>query len=131
MRLSTSLSLVLLMACTNFEADPTTVSVPDSRADLEAHGFTRKSIIVSLFSESGTMAVDQPQRIRVAASMGMKTIPTTLSFIEPDLHLARCGPGTPVGSGAVSGSTTPIGGATVPPGNPVVPPPTEPEASDS
>jgi hypothetical protein len=101
------------------------------KADLEAHGFSRKSIIVSMFAESGTMAVDQPVRIRVAASMGIKRIPTAFSFIEPDVHLARCGPGTPVGSTGVFGSTTPAGGATVPPNNPVVPPPTEPEASDS
>ena len=53
-----------------------------------------------------------------------------LIFIEPDMILARCGPGTPAGSSSVSGSTTPIGGATVPPGA-VTPPPTEPEASDS
>lgn len=103
----------------------------DLRAELEAHGFTRKSIIVSLFSESESMAVDQPERIRVAASMGIERLPTTFSFIEPDMHLSRCGPGTPVGSSGVSGSTTPIGGATVPPGNPVIPPPTEPEASES
>jgi len=101
------------------------------RADLEANGFTRKPIIVTLFSESGNMAVDQPDRVRVAASMGITTIPTTLVFIEPDLVLARCGPGTPAGSTSVSGSTTPIGGATVPPGAPITPPPTEPEASDS
>jgi len=100
------------------------------KADLEAHGFTRKPLLVTLMAESGTMAVDQPARARVAASMGITRIPTSLIFVEPDMHLARCGPGTPVGSGAVSGSTTPIGGATVPPG-PVVPPPTEPEASDS
>ena len=74
--------------------------------------------------------MDQPERVRVAASMGMKRIPTTLNFIEPDVILARCGPGTPVGSGGVSGSTPPIGGATVPP-TAVVPPPVEPEASDS
>ena len=97
------------------------------RADLEAHGFTRKSIIVSIFAGSGAMAVDQPDRIRVAASMGIKAIPTTFNFVEEDVLVARCGPGTPVGSGAVSGSTTPEGGATVPPGAPVVPPPTEPE----
>lgn len=103
--------------------------IASMRADLEAHGFTRKSIIVSLFSESGTMAVDQPARVRVAASMGIERIPTVFNFIEPDIHLARCGPGTPVGSGTVSGSTTPIGGAAVPPGTPVVPP--EPEASGS
>ena len=97
------------------------------KADLEAHGFTRKSIIVSIFAGSGAMAVDQPDRIRVAASMGIKAIPTTFNFVEEDVLVARCGPGTPVGSGAVSGSTTPEGGATVPPGAPVVPPPTEPE----
>ncbi|UCD10534.1 MAG: hypothetical protein JSU88_07480, partial [Nitrospinaceae bacterium] len=101
------------------------------KADLEAFGFTRKSIIVSLFSEAGTMAVDQPERVRVAASMGITRIPTSFRFFEPDVHLARCGPGTPMGSSGVSGSTTPLGGASVPPGNPVVPPPTEPEASDS
>jgi hypothetical protein len=103
------------------------------KADLETHGFTRKSIIVTLFAESDGMAVDQPERVRVAASMGMKHIPTNFNFIEEDMIVARCGPGTPVGSGAVSGSTTPIGGATVPAGVPVVPPPVEPErpASDS
>lgn len=96
------------------------------RADLEAHGFTRKSIIVTLFAESGTMAVDQPERIRVAASMGMDRIPTTFSFIEQDSLVAHCGPGTPIGSSGVSGSTTPASGATVPPGAPVVPPEPEP-----
>jgi hypothetical protein len=96
------------------------------KADLEEHGFTRKPILVTLFSESDTMVVDQPERVRVAASMGITIIPTALIFIEPDMILARCGPGTPVGAGAVSGSTTPIGGATVPPGA-VTPPPTEPE----
>lgn len=99
------------------------------RAELEAYGFTRKSIIVSLFSESGTMAVDQPERVRMAAAMGMKRIPATLAFYEPDTVYARCGPGTPAGTSGVSGSTTPIGGATVPPT--VAPPPIEPPASDS
>jgi len=102
---------------------------PDKRAalqaDLEAHGFSRKPIIVSLFEESESMAVDQPERLRVAASMGITRIPTTFNFVEQDSFVAHCGPGTPVGSGAVSGSTTPIGSATVPPGTPVVPPPPE------
>ena len=104
------------------------------KADLEANGFTRKSIIVTLFAQSGTMAVDQPERIRMAASMGMTRIPTTFNFIEEDNIMSHCGPGTPIGSPAsVSGSTTPIGGAVVPPGAAVAPPPTEPEvpASDS
>lgn len=96
------------------------------KADLEAHGFSRKSIIVSLFAESESMAVDQPERIRVAASMGFDRIPTAFNFVEQDALVAHCGPGTPVGAGAVSGSTTPGGGAVVPPGTPVVPPPPDP-----
>jgi hypothetical protein len=96
-------------------------------ADLEAHGFTRKTIIVSLFGGPGTMAVDQPQRIRVAASMGFTHIPTTFNFVEEDSLVASCGPGTPAGSGAVSGSTTPVGAAIVPAGAVVAPPPVEPE----
>ncbi|HET6593449.1 MAG TPA: hypothetical protein VFG48_11080, partial [Xanthomonadales bacterium] len=83
---------------------------PDKRAKLEAdlreNGFSRKSIIVSMFSESNSMAVDQPERIRVAASIGITRIPTTFNFVEPDAILARCGPGTPVGTAGVSGSTT-------------------------
>ena len=101
------------------------------KADLEAFGFTRKSVIVTMFSEAGGMAVDQPERIRVAASMGTKRIPTVFNFIEPDSIVARCGPGTPVGSGGVTGSSTPIGGATGPQSAPASP--TEPEqpVSDS
>jgi hypothetical protein len=107
------------------------------REDLATHGFTRKPIIVSVLAESGTMAVDQPQRIRVAADMGIRKIPTTMNFVEQDSVVARCGPGTPLGFGSssISGETTPEPGATVPPGSPVVPPPPEPEperpASDS
>jgi hypothetical protein len=98
-------------------------------ADIKANGFSRKSIIVSLFSESNSMAVDQPERVRVAASMGINRIPTTLQFFEPDAVLARCGPGTPAGSTGVSGASTPIGGATVPPTVPILPPVVEPPAS--
>lgn len=105
---------------------------PDKRAALEAdlkdHGFSRKSVIVSLFAESETMAADQPERIRVAASLGFARIPTTFMFVEQDALVAHCGPGTPVGAGSVSGSTTPPGGATAPPGTP---PPIEQPASES
>jgi len=92
------------------------------KADLEEFGFTRKTIIISVFAESSSMAVDQPERIRVAASMGIDRIPTTFNFVEEDILVARCGPGTPISGATVSGATTPIGGATVPPGAPVVPP---------
>jgi len=103
------------------------------REDLEKHGFTRKPIIVSVLAESESMVIDQPERLRMAAEMGITHIPTAFNFIEPDAIYARCGPGTPTGSSGVSGSTTPQGGAIVPSGAPVVPPPTEPEppASES
>ena len=109
--------------------------------DLTAHGFTRKTIIVSIFSESESMAVDQPERIRVAASMGITRIPTTFNFVEQDSFVAHCGPGTPLGSSTVSGASTPPSGAAiipvgapdVPADVPVVPTraPIEPPASDS
>jgi len=118
-----------------FDIPPLEEINPDKRAameaDLKANGFTRKSIIVSMFSESNSMAVDQPERVRIAASLGITRIPTTFNFIEPDAILARCGPGTPVGSAGVSGASTPIGGATVPPNVPVLPPVVEPPASNS
>ena len=96
-------------------------------ADLEINGFRQKSIIVSMFAESGSMAVDQPERIRVAASMGFESIPTTFSFIELDAIMSHCGPGTPTGTSGVSGATTPVSGATVPPGVPVDPPVVPPD----
>ena len=103
------------------------------REDLEKYGFTRKPLIVSVLADSGTMIIDQPERVRIAFEMGFERIPTSLNFIEPDAILARCGPGTPTGTSAsaISGESTPIGGATIPPGSGVTPPPTDPAASDS
>ena len=102
-------------------------------ADLEAYGFTKKPVFVTILSGSESMVVDQPQRVRVAASMGMSTIPVSLTIVQPDILVQRCGPGVPLGMDGglpISGETTPDGGAVLPPG-PVVPPPTEPEASGS
>lgn len=102
-------------------------------AQLETYGFSKKPVFVTLMSGSNRIYVDDPELIRVALSMGMERIPTALTFVEPDAHLTRCGPGTPVGSsgGAISGESTPPGGAVVPP-NPsggTTPPPPEPEIS--
>lgn len=103
------------------------------RAELESEGFTRKPFIVTIMSESASMVIDQPERLRVAASMGMKEMPVVFNFIEPDMVLARCGPGTPIGYGsnAISGETTPPGGAVIPPNAPAVPPPPDPDVSNS
>jgi hypothetical protein len=111
------------------EIDPGRLS--KLQADLEANGFSRKPVFVTVLAESGPMIVDDEQRIRAAQALGIERIPTVVFFIEPDSHLAGCGPGIPIGSSGVTGATTPIGGATVPPTSGVTPPPPEPEASDS
>ena len=97
-------------------------------AQLETYGFSRKPVFVTLM-EGGKMYIDDPDRVRIAISMGVTRIPTVINFVEQDDHLRRCGPGTPAGSSGVSGATTPIGGPLVPPGT-TTPPPEQP-ASDS
>ena len=101
-------------------------------AQLETYGFSRKPVFVTMM-EGGKMYVDDPDRVRVALSLGIERIPTVINFVEQDDYLRRCGPGTPAGSGGVSGATTPIGGPLVPGGStPGVPPHTpDPPASDS
>lgn len=102
------------------------------KADLEANGFRTKPIFVTILGGSNSMVVDQPQRVAVAASMGMNRIPVHLTIVQPDVLVARCGPGTPAGFGnvSISGESTPPGGSIVGPGG-ITPPPTEPEASGS
>ena len=98
------------------------------RLDLETYGFSRKPFLVNVLAESGSMVLDQPERARVAASLGMG-LPTALFFIEEDSYLARCGPGTPVGTSGVPGATTPISGSSVPLDSPAPPPDSPPDSS--
>jgi hypothetical protein len=100
-------------------------------AGLETYGFTKKPVFVTMMSGNETLYIDDPERVRVAISLGFERLPTVINYVEQDVHLARCGPGTPVGSSGVSGSTTPIGGPLVPLGAPAPPPPPDPAASDS
>lgn len=108
------------------------IRVEALKAQLETYGFSKKPVFVTMLSGGG-LYIDDPARVSVAISMGIERIPTVINFVEQDDHLRRCGPGTPVGSGGVSGATTPIGGATVPPGapSPSPPPPPEPNPSPS
>lgn len=113
------------------------------RAELEAVGFSKKPVFISIADGPTGMFIDQPQRVAVAADMGMNNIPLHVSIIQPDILVQHCGPGVPLatdGSVSVDDSimssqtgTTPPGGSTVPPAGGVVPPPPppEPEASDS
>ena len=119
---------------------PALADIPPERqatlkADLEANGFTRKPIFVSILSGSDSMVIDQPERVAVAASTGMTSIPVNAMIVQPDVLVQRCGPGTPAGmsdgGAAISGETTPDGGAAIPPGSVVTPPGNEANASDS
>ena len=94
-------------------------------AQLETFGFSKKPAFVTMMSGAGKIYVDDPAIIRVALSMGMERIPTALTFVEPDAHLTRCGPGTPVGSsgGTISGESTPPGGVGIPGGQGTISPP--------
>lgn len=108
-------------------ADLDPIRVEALKAQLETFGFSKKPVFVT-FLEGGGLYIDDPARVSVALSMGIGRLPTVINFIEQDDHLRRCGPGTPVGAGGVSGATTPIGGANPPPGS-VSPP--SPPVSDS
>ena len=118
---------------------PAVADIPPERraaleADLTNNGFSKKPVFVSVLGGSESMVVDQPQRVAVAASMGMTDIPVNVTIVQPDILVARCGPGVPMGmdgASAISGETTPEGGAVLPPGSVTTPPPPEPEASDS
>jgi hypothetical protein len=91
--------------------------------ELKASGFTHKPVLVSMLAESNNMMVDQPERIRAAAELGIREIPTVIFYYTSSTHLAGCGLPLPVTS--VVGSVSDSGPA------PVVLPPPERKASDS
>jgi hypothetical protein len=73
-------------------------------AELEAHGFTKKPISVSVLAENRTMVIDQPDRVRVAAALGFDSIPTVLFYYTGTSHLGKCGVPFPQNS-VVGGSS--------------------------
>jgi hypothetical protein len=97
------------------------------QAELETFGFGRKPVFVTMLDGGGKLYVDDPQRVRVAIHMGIEKLNTVINFVEQDDHLRRCGPGTPLGTSGISGSTTPIGGGSPPPGPSPPPPPAPPQ----
>ena len=92
-------------------------------ADLRENGFSKKPINVSMIAESSLLVVDQPERIRVAQSIGITRIPTIVLYFGENAHLARCGPVVDIGV-AGPGRLLPPGGS----GNPPIP---EPPMSES
>jgi hypothetical protein len=98
---------------------------------LQNGGFLLKPISLFLMPAGGKTIADEPDKIIAAQSLGLETIPVTLSFFEAALPTARCG--LPVmldaagAAGQSSGST-----ATSAPGSPPavdVPPSVEPPVS--
>jgi hypothetical protein len=93
-------------------------------ADLQANGFTRKPINVSLMSQNDTMAVDDGEKVRAAQSIGMDSLPIVVFSYNEESHRKLCrmrmpqfSMGGEVGEG--SASTPDVG---VPPTEPVLPP---------
>jgi hypothetical protein len=60
-------------------------------AELIAYGFTNKPLAVSILEDSGGRTLDQPERVRVAASLGIEAIPTVIFYYSGSSHLGRCG----------------------------------------
>ena len=60
-------------------------------ADLQTHGFSRKSINVTLMSQNASMVVDEGEKIRAAQSIGIETIPIVFFTYDENSHQKRCG----------------------------------------
>lgn len=90
--------------------------------ELEAYGFTHMPILVSMMAESNSMILDQPERVRAAAEMGINDIPTVIFYYTSSSHLEKCGLPLP--------QTSAVSGATDRPAATSLPPP-ERKASDS
>jgi hypothetical protein len=71
--------------------------------ELNAYGFTHMPILVSMMAESYSMILDQPERVRAAAELGINDIPTVIFYYTSSSHLDKCGLSLPQISG-VSGA---------------------------
>ena len=74
--------------------------------ELEAYGFTNMPVVVSMMAESKSMILDQPERVRVAAEMGISDIPTVVFYYTPSSHLNKCGLPLPRASSVIGVTTT-------------------------
>lgn len=82
------------------------------QGELEAFGFTHKPITVSFLAEGGSLMIDQPDRVRAAAEMGIEAIPIVVFYYTGNTHLAKCGLEMPqisvvAGMSGEQGSTPP------------------------
>lgn len=75
------------------------------RAELKAYGFFHKPIGISIIEETGTMIIDQPDVVAVAADMGITSFPIVMFYFNNTSHLAGCGISLPQIS-VVGGATS-------------------------
>lgn len=108
--------------------------VASMKADIERDGFKTKPFTVSAMGESGSIFLDQPAKLSVAASMGMTSFPVVLQHFGPTSHLADCDiprPAISVVGDAQSVDELPDDVDEVPePPPPVILPPPEDDRSD-
>ena len=71
--------------------------------ELKAYGFTHMPVLVSMMAESNSIIMDQPERVRAAAELGITDIPTVIFYYTSSSHLEKCGLPLPKNSG-VSGA---------------------------
>jgi hypothetical protein len=102
------------------------------RKELETYGFFHKPISIVMMEETGNMVIDQPDVVRVAATMGLTAFPVVMFYYNSSSHLAGCGIPLPVTS-VVGGATSEgeMAGIIIPPQIAIPPQLPDPERNPS
>ena len=87
------------------EIDPARLQQQKDR--IEAGGLTDKPVTVTLTPGSDTPAVDNADRVRAAAELGMGNVPTMMSFYTDATHAGHCGLPAPVAAVGALGTANP------------------------
>lgn len=83
--------------------------------ELQAYGFSHMPVLVSMMAESNSMIMDQPERVRAAAELGITDIPTVIFYYTSSSHLEKCGLPLPQTSAVRSAAEKPAAAALLPP----------------
>jgi hypothetical protein len=77
------------------------------REDIEQSGFRAKPVNLALVPGQGQYIADQGERLRVAAAMGILTVPVMFSVYDAGVIAGQCGLEAPVEAAGILGSTAP------------------------
>ncbi len=103
------------------------------RGDIESAGFSGKPVNLAMVPGEAGLIADEPERLRVAADMGLQVIPAMFSVYDDESHARRCGVAPPVAAAGVMGTSQGDAPEANPPtdgpNDPVLPPgiPTPPD----